>query len=68
MSKDKDSQFMKNIFLGDELDVDLKGLNFNSIGLSLSDINIDDIDVNNVNDNNELIKCLLNDDNRNELL
>lgn len=70
MSKDKDSQFMKNIFLGDELDVDLKGLNFNSIGLSLSDINIDDIDVNNVNDNNAPEEPLsdLSDDEKEEFV
>ena len=68
MSKEKDSQFMKNIFLGDELDVDLRGLNFNSIGLSLSDINIDENDVNNVNNNSNAPEEPLSDlsDNQNE--
>ncbi len=70
MSKEKDSQFIKNIFLGDELDVDLRGLNFNSLGLSLSDINIDENDVNNVNDNNAPDEPLsdLSDDQKEEFV
>lgn len=61
---------MKNIFLGDDLDVDLRGLNFNSIGFSLSDINIDENDNNNVKDNNAPDEPLsdLSDDQKEEFV
>ena len=70
MSKEKDTHFMKNIFLGDDLDVDLRGLNFNSIGFSLSDINIDENDTNNLKDNNAPDEPLsdLSDDQKEEFV
>jgi hypothetical protein len=46
MSKEKHSSIMKHLFLGNDFDVDLGGLDFKSLGFSLSDINIEENDSN----------------------
>ena len=58
MSKEKNNKYLKNLFFSDDLDIDFSGLNFKSLGISLSDINIEDGDIKNgesiknQNDNN----------------